>query len=174
MTSVSSVVRIELSRHAMLQTDLSNSTGGTIMARNVQDIRNIAVCGHGSSGKTTLVDQLLVKTGAVERPAQRRRRHQHLRLRRRGKAPQALDRIARRPLRSRRQALQPHRHARLPRPHRPDDRRPAGRRHGADHDRRPRRHQGQHPPRLAGSGQGRLGRILCITKLDTDKSTSRS
>ncbi|MEX2093714.1 MAG: elongation factor G [Pirellulales bacterium] len=35
------------------------------MARNVQDIRNIAVCGHGSSGKTTLVDQLLVKTGAV-------------------------------------------------------------------------------------------------------------
>ena len=35
------------------------------MARNVEDIRNIAVCGHGSSGKTTLVDQLLVKTGAV-------------------------------------------------------------------------------------------------------------
>ena len=28
------------------------------MARNVDDIRNIAVCGHGSSGKTTLVDQL--------------------------------------------------------------------------------------------------------------------
>jgi elongation factor G len=35
------------------------------MARNVEDIRNIAVCGHGSSGKTTLVDQLLIKTGAV-------------------------------------------------------------------------------------------------------------
>ena len=35
------------------------------MARNVDDIRNIAVCGHGSSGKTTLVDHLLVKTGAV-------------------------------------------------------------------------------------------------------------
>src|SRR3954462_12819223 len=35
------------------------------MARKVDDIRNIAVCGHGSSGKTTLVDQLLVKTGAV-------------------------------------------------------------------------------------------------------------
>src|SRR5262245_60464136 len=35
------------------------------MARNVDEIRNVAVCGHGSSGKTTLVDQLLVKTGAV-------------------------------------------------------------------------------------------------------------
>lgn len=35
------------------------------MAKQVEDIRNIAVCGHGSSGKTTLVDQLLVKTGAV-------------------------------------------------------------------------------------------------------------
>src|SRR3990172_7660928 len=35
------------------------------MARKVADIRNIAVCGHGSSGKTTLVDHLLVKTGAV-------------------------------------------------------------------------------------------------------------
>src|SRR6187455_1190005 len=35
------------------------------MARKPEDIRNIAVCGHGSSGKTTLVDQLLVKTGAV-------------------------------------------------------------------------------------------------------------
>src|SRR3954467_2121632 len=35
------------------------------MARNVEDIRNIAISGHGSAGKTTLVDHLLVKTGAV-------------------------------------------------------------------------------------------------------------
>src|SRR5215212_7366499 len=35
------------------------------MARNVDEFRNLAVCGHGSSGKTTLVDNLLVKTGAV-------------------------------------------------------------------------------------------------------------
>jgi elongation factor G len=35
------------------------------MARNVDEIRNVAVCGHGSAGKTTLVDQLLVKAGAV-------------------------------------------------------------------------------------------------------------
>src|SRR5215208_346172 len=35
------------------------------MARNVDEIRNLAVCGHGSAGKTTLVDQLLLKSGAV-------------------------------------------------------------------------------------------------------------
>ncbi len=35
----------------------------------VQDIRNIAFCGHGSSGKTTLVDTLLTTTGAINRPA---------------------------------------------------------------------------------------------------------
>jgi elongation factor G len=31
----------------------------------VQDIRNIALCGHGSSGKTTLVDRMLITTGMV-------------------------------------------------------------------------------------------------------------
>ncbi len=36
------------------------------MARNVADIRNIAFCGHGHAGKTTLVDQLLAATGAVK------------------------------------------------------------------------------------------------------------
>ena len=35
------------------------------MAKKVGDIRNIVVCGHGSAGKTTLVDQLLVTSGAV-------------------------------------------------------------------------------------------------------------
>ncbi len=35
------------------------------MARNVGDIRNLVVCGHGSAGKTTLVDQLLIGSGAV-------------------------------------------------------------------------------------------------------------
>lgn len=36
------------------------------MARfKVEDLRNVAFCGHGSTGKTTLVDRLLAKTGAV-------------------------------------------------------------------------------------------------------------
>ncbi len=33
------------------------------------DIRNIALCGHGSSGKTTMVDAMLTRTGAVNRQA---------------------------------------------------------------------------------------------------------
>jgi elongation factor G len=36
---------------------------------NPRDIRNIAFCGHGHAGKTSLVDKLLHKTGAVTRPA---------------------------------------------------------------------------------------------------------
>jgi elongation factor G len=35
----------------------------------VDDIRNIAFCGHGGAGKTTLVDKLLGLTGMVTRPA---------------------------------------------------------------------------------------------------------
>jgi len=34
---------------------------------NVADIRNIVLCGHGSSGKTTLIDHLLFLTKAVNR-----------------------------------------------------------------------------------------------------------
>jgi elongation factor G len=35
----------------------------------VEDIRNVAFCGHGGCGKTTLVDTLLNKTGALSRHA---------------------------------------------------------------------------------------------------------
>ena len=33
----------------------------------VDQIRNIAFCGHGSAGKTTLVDRILTTTGAISR-----------------------------------------------------------------------------------------------------------
>src|SRR5713101_9993833 len=33
----------------------------------VEDIRNIALLGHGASGKTSLADALLFKAGAVDR-----------------------------------------------------------------------------------------------------------
>ena len=32
----------------------------------VEDIRDVVLCGHGSGGKTTLVDLMLNKTGAVK------------------------------------------------------------------------------------------------------------
>jgi elongation factor G len=35
----------------------------------IEDIRNIALCGHGSAGKTTLADKMLTTTGTVNRQA---------------------------------------------------------------------------------------------------------
>ena len=36
---------------------------------SVEQIRNVAFCGHGSAGKTTLVDKILTTTGAINRNA---------------------------------------------------------------------------------------------------------
>src|SRR6188508_981019 len=35
------------------------------MVKKVDEIRNVAICGHGTAGKTSLVDKMLVKSGAV-------------------------------------------------------------------------------------------------------------
>jgi len=36
---------------------------------SVEDVRNVVLCGHGSTGKTTLVDKMLTTTGTVNRQA---------------------------------------------------------------------------------------------------------
>ena len=38
-------------------------------SHKMQDIRNICLCGHGSTGKTTLVDRFLTSTGTLNRQA---------------------------------------------------------------------------------------------------------
>ena len=79
-----------------IRNDSTFSQRKLFMAKySVEQIRNIVFCGHGSAGKTTLVDKILTTTGAVNRTGQRRRRHQHLRLRRGGEAPQVHDRSRR-------------------------------------------------------------------------------
>jgi elongation factor G len=40
-------------------------TEGVFMAKMVENIRNVVVCGHSGAGKTTLIDQILVRSGAV-------------------------------------------------------------------------------------------------------------
>src|SRR5271156_2576640 len=36
---------------------------------NVQDLRNIVLCGNGNAGKTALADKILTSTGTIKRPA---------------------------------------------------------------------------------------------------------
>ena len=60
-----------------------------------KNIRNIAFCGHGSAGKTTLVDTLLTQDRDHRTAGQRGQRHQHLRFRRRGEGPQVHHRSQR-------------------------------------------------------------------------------
>ena len=85
---------------------------------HVADIRNVALAGHGASGKTTLADALLFTSGAIDSQGLRRRRHEHARRRRRRKTPAFHDRLPPRPPRLGRKAGSSDRHAGLSRFHR--------------------------------------------------------
>ena len=97
---------------------------------NIQDIRNLVLCGHGSTGKTTLVDKMLVKTGAVNAHPSVDEGTSICDFDPEEKHHKYTIEASVVHFRARRQALQRDRHARLSRFHRTDDRRDAGCRHG--------------------------------------------
>ena len=114
----------------------------------VANIRNIAFCGHGSAGKTTLVDKILVKTGAASgHPSvddgtsicdfdAEEKHHKYT-------IEASLVHFEHAGKRFN------DRHARLSGLHRPDDRGPARRRHGGDRDQRAGGDRGQHASRVS-------------------------
>ena len=122
---------------------------------HIADIRNIALAGHGASGKTSLADALLFTAGATDRARLGRRRDQHLRRRRRRETPPLHHRLPPAPPRVAGQAGPPDRLARLSRLHRQRPERPGRRRERDRHRLGPRGHRGQHPPDLPGGGPAR-------------------
>ncbi len=123
----------------------------------IEDIRNLVLCGHGSAGKTTLVDKMLVKTGAVNaQPSvddgtsicdfdEEEKHHKYsieatlVHFEHGGKHFNVIDT-----------------------PGYPDFIGQTigamrGRRHGGDRDQRPGGHRGQHAARVRRGGQGRPG-----------------
>jgi len=87
------------------KTTLSAFPEGATMARNVADIRNIALCGHGHAGQDVARGSHVGRRRRSEGESQRSMPDEHLRLRRRGEEPQVFDRSERRALRSCRQSV---------------------------------------------------------------------
>ena len=117
---------------------------------HIADIRNVALAGHGASGKTSLADALLFAAGATDRKGSVDDGTSISRRRRRGETPAFHDRLPPRPPRLERQAGPPDRLARLSRLHRQRPQRPGRRRERRRGRLGPVRHRGQHPADLPG------------------------
>ena len=146
----------------------------------VEDIRNIVFCGHGSAGKTTLAETLLAKTGAINHPASVEAGTSICDFDEEEKTSQVHRRIQSGALHSRWQILQRHRHARLSRLHRSDSRGSPRRRHRLrSSSMRTRGSRSTHAAYFQEAGKAGLGRIIVISKMDSEniefqKSSSRT
>ena len=97
-------------------------------AYHITDIRNIALAGHGASGKTSLADALLYASGVTGRLGSVDDGTSLSDVGGRGETSALHDRLPPAPLRVGGQASPPDRHARLSRLHRQRPERPGRRR----------------------------------------------
>ncbi len=135
-----------------------------------ENIRTVALVGHGASGKTTLAEALLHKAGDDRGAGQRRAGHDGLRLRPAGEDLPAFAALVAPAPRDRRHAHPHRRHSRLSRLHRPGDRRARRGRDRRGGRQRADRHRDDH---LADDGLGRASASSAASSSST-RSTPRT